>query len=88
MTVLRKDPQATLDYGFDWSRWLGTDTIATSAWTVPSGLVGTNEASTDTTTTVWLSGGVAGMEYRVTNAITTAGGRTEQRTMLIQVEER
>ena len=24
-----KDPDAVLDYEFDWSAWLGTDTIAT-----------------------------------------------------------
>ena len=33
-----KAPGSTVDYTLDWDRddWLGTDTIATSTWTVPS----------------------------------------------------
>ena len=31
-----KDPDATLDYSFDWSPWLGTDTISTSQWFIDS----------------------------------------------------
>jgi len=35
---VKKDPNADLDYGFDWTAWLGaTDTITESTWTVPAG---------------------------------------------------
>ena len=34
-----KDPDATLDYGFDWSPWLEEDeTLATSEWILSDGL--------------------------------------------------
>lgn len=79
-----KDPSAVLDYQFDWSAWLGTDTIATSAWTAPTGITVNSESETTTTATVWLSGGTDGANYAVVNEITTAGGRTDQRTLTIK----
>jgi hypothetical protein len=83
-----KDPDAVLDYQIDWSTWLGSDTISTSAWTVQSGLTKGSDSKTDTTTTVWLSGGTAGQTYRVTNRIVTAGGRTDDRTFWVVVDEK
>jgi TRAP-type uncharacterized transport system substrate-binding protein len=85
--VLQQTPVEILDYTIDWTcRGLGTDTIATSAWSVtPSGLSTSSPAPsfTNTTTTVWLSGGTAGVYYAVTNTITTAGGREMQETFII-----
>ncbi len=83
-----KDPNAVLDYSVDWSRWLDGDTIATSVWTVPSGLTKVSDTSTTTKTTAWLSGGTADQSYTVTNRITTTGGRTEDRSFIVKVEER
>lgn len=83
-----KDPAATLDYGLDWSAWLEGDTIATSTWTIPAGLTTADDSNDTTTTTVWLGGGIAGTTYRVTNQITTAGGRTDERTIRITVSDR
>lgn len=83
-----KDPNAVLDYSVDWSRWLDGDSIASSAWTVPTGLAKVTETNTDTKAILWLSGGSAGQSYQVTNRITTTGGRTEDRTITIRVEER
>jgi len=83
-----KDPDAVLDYAVDWSRWLAGDEIATSEWTVPSGITKVSDSKTTTKTTVWLSGGTAGQFYTVTNRITTTGGRTEERSFTIRVEER
>jgi hypothetical protein len=84
----QKDPASILDYVFDWSTYLGTDTISTSSWSVtPSGLTITSPAATNTTTTatVWASSGTVGVIYILTNHITTAGGRTEERSFEIQV---
>ena len=39
-------------------------------------------------TTVWLSGGAVGLTYAVTNRITTAGGRTDERTLSIVTMEK
>jgi len=90
MALIIKDPAATLDYQRDWGPWLATvdDSIDTSTWTVPTGITKTDESNTTTTATVWLSGGTAGQSYSVTNRIVTAGGRTDERSIQIDVRER
>jgi hypothetical protein len=81
-----KDPQSTLDYQINWLDWLGTDTIATSAWTVDTGITISTSTNTTTTATVWLAGGTSGESYTATNTIVTAAARTEQRSIVIYVE--
>jgi hypothetical protein len=83
-----KDPNAVLDYSIDWTRWLAGDQIATSEWIVPSGLTKIADSKTTVSATVWLSGGSVGQSYTVANRITTAAGRTEDRSFTIRVEER
>lgn len=83
-----KDPQAALPYGFNWSTWLGSDTIATSTWTVPTGLTKGADSHTTTQTLVWLSGGTDGEHYRVTNHIVTAAGKEDDRSLVIAVKQR
>jgi hypothetical protein len=80
-----KDPNAVLDFTIDWESWLDGDTISASTWTPEAGITVDSDTDTDTTTTVWLSGGTAGQSYRVTNHITTAAGREEDRTLIIKV---
>lgn len=91
-TTVLKDPDATLDFGVRWGAWLAkndpNDTISASAWTVPSGLTQVSTSYTTTTTTIWLAGGTAGTSYDVTNRIVTTGGRTDDRTIRINVQER
>ena len=84
----RQDPQANLDYGFDWSGWLRPgDTIVTSTFIVASGLTKGTESHTDTTTSVFVSGGTVGVSYDITNHITTAQGRADDRTLTITIEQ-
>jgi len=84
-----KDPNSKVDYLWDWSDWLKTgDTIQTSVWTVPAGLVKESEAATTTTTTVWLSGGTLGETYLVTNRITTVQGRIEDHSMQFIIRDK
>lgn len=83
-----KDPSAILDYQFDWSDWLGTDTISSHTVTASAGLTVTTSTATATAVTAWLSGGTAGQAYTVTNRIVTVGGRTDERSMSIQVLDR
>ena len=83
-----KDPEAVLDYSIDWSRWLAGDQIATSSWTVPSGLEKVSDTQTGTRTTIWLRGGAIGESYSVTNRITTSGGRTDDRSFQVKIEDR
>ncbi len=86
--VFLKDPNATLDYTVDWTEYLDDDTIVGAVWTVPSPLVNEAESYTTKTATVWISGGVVGVEYKVTCRITTTQGRIDDRTIKIEVRER
>ena len=82
-----KDPNATLQYTLDWSEYLGTDTIATAAWSAP-GLTIESSSATTTSAMVWLSGGTVGQTYPVRCRITTAGGTIDDRTFDIAVTNR
>ena len=85
-----KDPDAVLDYSVDWLLWLAGAQISSSEWILNQGA--TIQKITDTFTTsrtvVWLSGGDKGVTYLVTNRIVTAGGRTDDRTISVKVEDR
>ena len=95
-----KDPDAALDYKFDFaaltngsgdSDWLASgETISSYEVTVDDGLTLDSDslANSDTSVVAWLSGGTAGSNYKVTCAITTSEGRTDELTMVIKVRER
>lgn len=85
-----KDPDAVLDYGFDWTKWLGSDTISESTWTASAGItkVTPEILPGGKITRVWVNGGTAGTDYTLTNRVVTAGGRTEERTMTLRCEQR
>jgi hypothetical protein len=85
VTTFLKDPSATLDYTLDWGAWLASDTIATSIWSVPTGLTLERSEFTQTQAIAWISGGVVGASYAVTNTITTVGGRTDTRTIMFTI---
>lgn len=76
-----------LDYSIDWEDWLGTDTIASVTWTVPTGLTKDSQSNTTTVATVWLSGGTADTLYAVECRIMTAGGRTQDKTVYLRVAQ-
>jgi hypothetical protein len=81
-----KDPDEIKDYVLEWALLLIADTIATSIWIVPSGIVKNSDSHTNDTTTIWLSGGTAGAKYLFTNRITTTGGRTYDRTVKLTMK--
>ena len=86
-----KDPNAILDYKFDWSNWLEAgEIIASHVIVVSTGITKDSSSNDDDSVTVWLSGGSAGVSYNVTCRITTdtLPARVEDRTMKIQVVER
>ena len=95
MSAFVKDPNAIKDYQINWATWLGSDTITgTPVWTVPTGITAGNGANgapapsnTTTTTTIWLIGGTANVDYTIVNRITTAAGRTEDHSITIYVRE-
>ncbi len=83
-----KDPDAKLDFFFDWTRWLAGDSITSATWDVPDGLTKESSNIDGDRTVVWLSGGTAGQKYEVTVRVTTAGGRIDDRTATLRVRER
>jgi hypothetical protein len=95
-----KDPDAVLDYKFDWkaltngsgtSDWLqGAETIASHTIDADSGITVDSSALSDTNTsvTVWLSGGTAETAYIVRCEIVTSAARTDERSMRLLVRER
>ena len=93
-----KDPDAVLDYVFDWkassngtgdSDWLASgETISSHTVTVETGLTKDSDSESGGQVTVWLSGGTAGTDYDVSCEIETSAGRTDERTVLVRVRER
>lgn len=95
-----KDPNAVLDYKFDWkalangsgdSNWLADgETITSKTVTPATGITKDSDTLTDTNTsvTVWLSGGTAGVDYTVACRIVTSAGRTDERTVTVMVRQR
>lgn len=88
MKVWTKDPDDHADFTLTWETDLGVDTIASSVWDdIDPGITTGIPASshTDTTTTIWIEGGVAGTVYNLHNTITTVGGRTFDQDVQLRV---
>lgn len=98
-----KDPDAVLDYLFDFAAltngqedatddYLESGEVITSIDSVTSSSADLTVDSSDlinsgTSVRVWLSGGVAGVSYTVTCRITTSLDRTDDRSMIIRVRD-
>jgi len=85
------DPQAVLDYEWDWSSWLDTannETILSHTITSDPGITVNSHTATSTTVTVWLTGGTVGTRYAIVCHITTSAGRQDDRTIKIVVQDR
>lgn len=84
-----KDPDATLDFIFDWSSWLeSTETITNHTITATTGIVVDSSTESAGKVTVWLSGGTYGATYSIACKITTSSNRTDERTMFISIFDR
>jgi len=84
-----KDPSAILDWAFDWTDWLAAaETITDHTITADTGITVGSSTKDTGVVTVWLSGGTAGINYKVACKITTSAGRTDERTIWIKVVER
>ena len=90
MSVFKKDPDAILDYSFDWTLYLTplSDTIASVTFIGDVGLVLTNPSHTTTTATTFVSGGVVGSNMNLTCRIVTTGGRTDDRSITLKILNR
>jgi hypothetical protein len=93
VAIFVKDPAAAIDYAVDWSAgYLVGQEVAQSIWAVDpvetGGLI--VEAATQTAgkTEATLSGGIAGHVYRITNQVRFSDNRSDERTLVVRVEER
>lgn len=91
LATFQKDPDDVLDYSMTWTLPAG-DAIDTATWAIDAApdaaMQIDSQALVGTVPTVWVSGGAAGQSYRLRCRVVTNGGRTFDRTYLINVEER
>lgn len=85
MTTFYKDTAETLDYTVNWATALGSDTIATSSWIVPSPMTKVSDSFTTTSAIAFLTGGSVGQSYAIINTVTTAGGDTLTQTFTVVI---
>ena len=88
-----KDPRAELQYGVDWTDWLGaTDSISTATWRVET--TGTNLITLsnpvilDKVTAVTVNAGTTGTIYTLAVDVTTTQSYVDTRRFRIKVENR
>lgn len=88
--MIRKSPNDNYKFTVDWANELGVDTINAnpggSTWTAEAGITIDSETNDDTTATIDLSGGTAGVTYTLTNQINTAGGDVYEKNIYIKVQ--
>ena len=99
-----KDPDELLDYSIDWSRFIGSATLSTVAWSVDNadGVKTTLAASgpivhgiqlasstlTNTVATARIGLGTDNVRYKFYCTVTTSDGLTFERTVLLRVREK
>lgn len=99
-----KDPDETLDYSIDWSRFLGDGiTITAVQWSVDnasgvktllsSGAVVHNiqnvsQTNTNTVATINIGSGTNNVEYKFYCRITDSSGSQAERTVKLRIKER
>lgn len=90
MASFKKDPQATLDYKFDWTDYLTPlpDTILSVVWILSAGLTKVSEAVSPMAATIFVSGGVVNQTETITCRITTINGRVDDRTATLRITNR
>jgi len=89
MKIFAQQPLDILDYGINLTKWLteGDNVISATAYSSPTGLNIVVTQETTNTPKVWISGGVDGVEYKVSATVITNGGRTKEFDFKIAVVE-
>lgn len=99
-----KDPNETLDFGVDWSRFLRTDeTITSSSWYIVSTenealdfnpgtsydtLVNVLSGNDSRVTTITLAGGVSNKQYKLVCRVTLSTDLVAERSVILPIKER
>lgn len=83
------DPNANLDFSFDWTAWLATnETITAQTVTATPGATVNTVSQTAGIVTYWLTAGNNGSTVTVTCHITTSAGRQDDRSVSVVVRQR
>lgn len=90
MSIFVKDPGSVIEHAVDWDAgYLAGRSITQSTWTVlPAGLTLSDPHTAEGRTVITLSGGSVGLVYRVSNRVTLSDGSSDERTLVVRVEER
>ena len=90
MNIFLKDPGGVIEHAVDWDAgYLAGRTISQSVWAVaPTGLTLTGARLGAGRAAITLSGGTGGSVYRVSNRVTLSDGSSDERTLVVRVEER
>lgn len=99
-----KDPDETLDYSIDWSRFLGSGiTITSVEWFVDNAsgvktainagetvntIQNVSQTSTDTVATINIGSGTNNVEYKFYCRVTDSSGSQAERVVKLRVKER
>ena len=91
--VIDKDPQAELDYSFDWTTWLDAvgDTISSAVVSADNGAeVYETDILGGKVVRAWVRGGTLGAKVSLTCEITTTNTppRIDDRTVFLKIKER
>jgi hypothetical protein len=97
-----KDPDEILDYSVDWSRFLGTATIASVVWSVDNasgvktaitggatvnGIQNVSQTNTNTVATINLGLGTLNEEYKFYCRMTDSTGSIAERVIKLRIKE-
>jgi hypothetical protein len=98
-----KDKDEVVDYSVDWSRFLGTDTIAGVTWfiydaegakvevdeaDIVNGLQFVSSTSQATVATIRVGLGTNNIRYRITCHVDTLQGLTYERSIYLRIKEK
>lgn len=85
-----KDPNATLDYTFDWSDYLEAGETITAGTVISnhSSLIVDSFTAGTVSVRAWISGGVVDSVYKVGCRVTTSESRIDERSITITCHER
>ncbi len=99
-----KDPDETLDYSIDWSRFLGSATIASFTWFVDAadgtktqltnagslvnGIQLVSSSNTNTVVTAHIGSGTNNILYKFTCRITDSNGLVVERSVRLRVRNK
>lgn len=83
------DPDAVIDFEFDWTDWLAaSETISSKVITPSDGITVNSSTIVAGVVTVWVSGATVDTVQSIACRITTNQGRTDERTIELAVRNR